>query len=232
MSKYPIKFNLIGERFGKLFVFERKDINNHVAWLCKCDCGKTINVPTGNLRRKRATKSCGCLKIEKTKEKNTKHGKKGSRVYNTWVAMKKRCLNPNDKNFSEYGGRGIKICEEWNEFVNFYRDMGDPEKGMTLDRIDNSLGYFKGNCRWANIKIQNNNRRSDKRVIFRGEECNLFDLYNKYMKPLGLNSSTLYRRLKKGLTLEEALFTREKIMPKNYNIKVKKKKDSLGRFCK
>src|SRR4029077_1935061 len=126
MSKYPIKFDLTGQRFGKLFIVQRQDKNGHVAWKCKCDCGNFSIVETHCLRRKKGTKSCGCLSIQRTKEKNTKHGMKRKKIYNIWVGMKARCLNKNSKDYKRYGEKGITICDEWLDFENFYKDMGEP----------------------------------------------------------------------------------------------------------
>jgi hypothetical protein len=97
-----------------------------------------------------------------------KHGQSGgnnqyarSKLYTTWADMRKRCNNPNYKEYEYYGGRGIKVCERWNEFINFAADMGQhPGKGWSLDRIDNNEGYHPDNCRWATPAMQSKNRRS------------------------------------------------------------------------
>lgn len=82
-----------------------------------------------------------------------------SSTYLTWNSMKQRCLNSKHKKYNIYGGRGITICESWYCFENFLADMGERPKGKTIDRIDNELGYFKNNCRWATVSEQNYNRR-------------------------------------------------------------------------
>lgn len=88
-----------------------------------------------------------------------------SKVYRTWVAMLSRCRNPNDNNYVNYGGRGISVCERWEKFENFYADMGDlPFYEAQIDRIDNEMGYFPGNCRWVSCKENSRNRRSSKRL--------------------------------------------------------------------
>lgn len=90
-------------------------------------------------------------------------GQSSHYLYNTWLNIKQRCLNPNNNNYPKYGGRGITICDNWRDsFCSFLSDMGDRPEGTTLDRIDGSLGYSKGNCRWVNIQTQNFNVRPRK----------------------------------------------------------------------
>jgi len=149
--------SLVGKRFGRLIVlkFMGKGSNGHL-YECKCDCGVILTVLSNNLRGK-TTNSCGCLQLDKI----TIHGKTGTKVFNAWRAMKYRCLNPNDTSYQDYGGRGIKVCDKWLEsFENFYKDMGDPPEGMSLDRIDVNGNYEPSNCRWADKKVQSNNTRS------------------------------------------------------------------------
>lgn len=93
---------------------------------------------------------------------NTKHGMKGTSVYNRWMAMKRRCFNPNSTRYERYGGRGITVCARWLEFENFYADMGDPPPGTTLERIDNNGNYEPGNCCWVTPKDQANNRSNNR----------------------------------------------------------------------
>jgi len=133
--------------------------------LCKCNCGKETIVRGSDLKSEK-TKSCGCF-LKKGGRLTHGHSKIGkvSKVYMVWCDIKKRCNNKNNKDYKYYGGRGIKVCKRWSKFENFLRDMGEVPSGLTLDRINNDLGYFKKNCRWATRKEQANNQRSNRKKI-------------------------------------------------------------------
>lgn len=171
-GKYPVK-NLIGQRFGRLVVIERKGSGNRgqAIWLCQCDCGAVTETPTHLLKSGR-TKSCGCLKkeiINNSIEAQTTHGKSHTRLYKVWGGMRARCCNPNNPHYKNYGGRGITICDEWHDFENFYKwametgyDENAPRGQCTIDRIDVDGNYEPSNCRWADAKTQANNTRKQK----------------------------------------------------------------------
>lgn len=164
--------DLMGRKFGKLTVIERMGSRyNHALWKCKCECGREI-VTYGLSLSQGATRACGCTKREWAiinGRKATKHGhyrvengvEKPSKTYNSWTSMKNRCNQKKHHNYLYYGGRGIKICEEWNDFRNFLRDMGERPEDCTLDRINPNGNYEPSNCRWANAKVQASTRRKE-----------------------------------------------------------------------
>lgn len=155
----PLKEDLTGRVFGRLTVTGR----DAPYWRCICTCGATKSVLGGSLTSG-ATKSCGCLRKEYSALTKTTHGKaanKHSRVYRIWNGMKNRCHNEKQPHYVRYGGRGIKVCEEWRKsFATFYAYMGDPPTDRhSLDRLDNNGDYQPGNVRWATSKEQRANRR-------------------------------------------------------------------------
>ena len=161
--------DLSGKTFGRLIVVlqhaKTKTPNGTtvVLWLCKCVCGNFVIVRGSNLRS-RTTKSCGCLRSEVEKVAAIKHGGCSSKTYQSWRAMRERCSNPNNSHYNSYGGRGIVVCERWNNFALFLADMGERPPGKTLDRINNNGNYNPTNCRWATDTEQRANKRSRKEI--------------------------------------------------------------------
>lgn len=143
------------DKYGRLKIL-KSDNKNNVE--CLCDCGNIVKKGLKELKSGN-TKSCGCLR----KENMTKHGMYKHPLYNTWKAMKNRCLNINDKDYPQYGGRGIKMDPNWLDVKKYIKDieehLGEKPSGMTIDRIDNNKGYYINNLRYANASEQSVNQR-------------------------------------------------------------------------
>lgn len=198
-----------GERFGRLTVIERAPtLNGRSRWTTRCDCGtdkviKTSSLVTGN------TRSCGCLNRElllsticPQPHRLTDAGFISSE-YHSWYNMKTRCTNPRAIFYARYGGRGITVCDRWQEFSNFLADMGtSPGRGYGIERIDNDGHYEPGNCRWATAKEQAANRCNSVFVILRGEKMIMAEAARR----LGLAKSTIGQRVRlHGITPQEAV---------------------------
>lgn len=184
--------DLTGQKFGRLTAI-RYDPGK---WLCRCDCGGSVRVLAANLKKGNST-SCGC----KRRESQFKHGMSGTPQWHAWQAMRQRCENPNDPAYPNYGGRGIKVCDRWQEFKNFVADMGLRPKGYELDRIDNDGPYSPENCRWVTSKANKHNKRTNTRITWEGETLPV----TVWAERLGLHPRTLFNRLHRGWSLERAM---------------------------
>ena len=153
-----------GKRFGRWTVQKLDSIDSHrrKKYVCKCDCG-TVKVVYMQSLTGGKSKSCGCYQKQRAVETHTKHGRIAQPTYNSWHTMKKRCKLKTDISYENYGGRGIKVCDRWESFVNFLADMGERPKGTTLDRINNDGNYERSNCRWSTLSKQAFNARPSRK---------------------------------------------------------------------
>lgn len=196
--------DLTGQVFEKLTVIEYVGYDPEtraVMWKCKCECGKEIITRKSHLKRGNS-KSCGCL--TRRADLNLKHGLYKHPIYNRWENMRRRCNNPNDTAYENYGGRGIKVCKEWNNsFEAFHRDMAATYKeGLTLERKDVNGDYSPENCVWATMMEQGNNKRTTRFITVFGEKMSMSEACRKY----DINWNTLDHRLNKmGLSPEDAV---------------------------
>lgn len=179
--------------------------NKTILWSCKCECGVERLIPPGNLLRGLST-SCGCRKADMISRRFTKHGmahtRKAGNIYRVWSSMRTRCNNPQSAAYHNYGGRGITICSEWDDFERFMSDMGPrPSLRHSIDRIDTNGPYCQSNCRWSTAKEQSNNRRRHRMIEHRGETKNLAQWASAY----GLATQVLFNRLARGWSIERAL---------------------------
>lgn len=181
--------DLTNKIFGKLQVISLSGINRHrqAVWLCKCECGNFKMIRAVDLKNGKV-KSCGCLRkaIKQKCDKDLRYKK----LYVVWQSMKQRCLNQNNKDYHNYGGRGITICQEWQDnFINFYNwaiDNGYKENsGLSIDRINVNKGYCPENCRWSDKQLQARNRRNNRMITYKGEtHC-----ISEWLSLLGLTKS-------------------------------------------
>lgn len=198
--------DLTGQKFGKLKVIRRVENNKqgNAQFLCKCDCGKEIIVRSSNLIQKH-TVSCGCLRaITKAKHNSYK-----TRLYKVYRGMISRCLEKTNKEYSNYGARGITVCNEWKNNFLVFRDWalnnGYDENAKygecTIDRIDVNGNYEPSNCRWINLKSQAKNTTRTIKITYKGKTQCLKD----WAKELKIDYQTLRKKLKKGYSFEKAI---------------------------
>ena len=203
------RLDLAGKYFGRLLVIKecKESTWKKVLWECKCTCGKKVVIPTRALRSGR-TSSCGCLRSEKFIKRITKHGCYGTVIYNAYMGAKGRCLNPLDKAYKNYGGRGIKFkFESFKDFEDAVRPLFEegkrlnPNMRLSLDRIDVNGDYEKGNLRYTTYKEQARNMRSNNKITFNGKTLCI----KAWAETFGINYNTLKWRLSNGWSIEDSL---------------------------
>lgn len=204
------KINLIGCKFGRLTVIEEckeRDKHDKIVYKCICDCGKIINI-SGNSLRQNKTKSCGCLRKEVTGNRRLIHGKTKTRLYRIWQGMKTRCYNKNNKSYLDYGGRGIKLCDEWlNSFDVFsaWAVNNGYQENLTIDRINNDGNYEPSNCHWITNKENCNNTRKNVILTYNNKTQTIA----QWADELNISYQTLHYRYKKGWDTKDILFKTE-----------------------
>lgn len=204
--------DLTGMRFGKLVAVRcvGRDRHKNAVWLCRCDCGREKEVASRALVGG-STRSCGCLETGKFINGcgAQRHGGSGERLYRVWGDMRNRCYDKNRKCYHSYGGRGIRVCDEWLHDYSAFRDWAmstgyDPnaEPGeCTLDRIDNDGDYSPGNCRWVPMDVQRLNKQNTWRLEYKGRILTLHDA----AKVAGITENTIRDRIKRGWSVERAI---------------------------
>jgi hypothetical protein len=203
-----------GDIFGTLLVLGRKEAlrasgTKKLLCTCLCDCGNTSDIEVGNLTSGN-TKKCNKCAILSRANHRKKHSfsvaEKGTieyKMYNTWLAMKRRCNNKKTKDYPRYGGRGIKVCFEWDiDFNVFLNDIGlPPSMGHQIERVNNNKNYTKNNCVWATRKVQANNKRNNKVITAFGLSLN----QQQWADNTGIKRETIAKRLDRGWDSERAV---------------------------
>ena len=215
--------DLTGKKFNRLTVLEKAyRKNNKNYWRCICDCGKEVFVDAQKIRNWH-TKSCGCYKYEMNKERLSKHKLSKTRLYVLYRSILQRCYWEKTEHYSNYGGRGITVCDEWlNDFKSFYdwayangykeEKLPSGTNKWTIDRIDNDKGYSPDNCRFVTMKEQCLNRSTTVKLTYNGITLTR----KEWAKKVGINEHTIKRRMYDGWSVEEALST-----PANHGNKIK-----------
>lgn len=204
------KRDITGNVYGRLTAIKEissewnKEKKKYLSlWLFRCECGNEKIINKTSVMRG-LTLSCGCLNKELTIKRNLVHNlyKTEKRLYRCWQDMKNRCYNKNRKKYARYGGRGIKVCDEWlHSFENFYNWAinNGYEEHLTLDRIDVNGNYCPENCRWATWKEQANNTSKNHKITLNGVTKNL----HEWLKIYNISSSSYYRLSKRGFSDDE-----------------------------
>lgn len=206
--------DLTGKSFGRLTVIayagsvKSPNGKNIPTWMVRCECGREKTVRGYDLKSNKSG-SCGCYRKEQLLASNVSHGMSDTKTYYIWKTMIQRCTNKKCKSFCRYGGRGIKVCDQWLEsFENFFDDMGPAPPYMSIDRFPNNDGnYEPGNCRWATKIQQANNTRTNKFIEFQGERLTI----SQWSKKTGISEKILSARIRRGWSIEHALTT--KVVP-------------------
>lgn len=193
---------LINKKYGRLVIisYDTKKGNKHYV-NCKCDCGNTKSIRFSRLKSGE-TKSCGCIRLEnleKLRHLNNlnRHGKSKDKLYSVYSSIKYRCYNVNANNYKHYGGKGVKVCDEWlNDFMKFYNwsHNNGYREGLSIDRIDVNGDYEPSNCRWADSTTQSNNKCNTIYLTYNNKTQSL----SAWAKELSIPYGTAYSRFSRG----------------------------------
>jgi len=205
----------IGDEFGRLKIrikfFDEKKRRTYA--ICDCKCGKETTQPLTSLVQQRIV-SCGCWKAEQAskrlKASNFRHGMTNTKLYRVWAQMRNRCFNPNDIAYKDYGGRGISVCDDWSDFVNFleWSINNNYKLGLSIDRINNNGNYEPSNCRWATKQEQANNRRNNRLDTVKVSAFGETKAVRSWLQDIRCNvksMTTIVYRIGAGWTPEDAI---------------------------
>jgi hypothetical protein len=200
----PKLIDLSGQKFGRLTVLHRvPNQGPEVRWACACDCGNRKELNGSHLKSGN-TKSCGCWASDRAKTGiKRKHNRSGTPLYELWCKMRERCGNPSNPSYGAYGGRGIYVCDRWQDFENFFADMGErPSPKHSIDRIDNDGPYSPSNCRWVgSIREQRANCRDNRWITYKGETM----ILSEWARRTGIDGETIAARLDARWSVDDAL---------------------------
>lgn len=200
MEMYMARYkDITGQKFHRLTALYPVEGVRPMKWHCVCECGAEVDVDAGSLRRG-DTKSCGCYR----RELHRTHGMSRSKLHGVWSGILQRCYYDKHIDNKWYSQKGLEVCEEWRcDFKVFYEwaMMTGYREGLTLDRIDNDLGYSPDNCRWRTPQEQANNRSTNIRIEYNGKTQTL----KQWASELGINYSKLYGRIKRGVPFQDAI---------------------------
>lgn len=228
--------DLTGQKFGRLTVVSfsrdvRSGNRNRKYWKCICECGKYKEVRLDSLTSGKV-KSCGCLQVENSYKNlipgSSRYDVIDKRLRGIWNGMKGRCLNKNNKSYARYGGRGITLFKEWEDFNIFakWALSNGYDENLTIDRIDNNKGYEPSNCRWITNKEQSRNRRSNIVIEHNGKTMTLKEL----SETTGIEYSCLNARYKRGYRKEELIKPVDIIETNNSKVSVKDVKEIRAKY--
>lgn len=197
--------DLTGGKYNRLTVLGRaENTGRGVAWICQCDCGNITIVKTQKLKSG-LTKSCGCYQRDMMKHRNYTHGKSKERIYRTWAGMIARCKTKSATGYEHYGGRGIKVYDEWNDFVKFYEwaKNNGYDDTMSIERKDVDGNYCPENCIFIPMSEQVNNQKRTHFIEYKNEKHNVV----QWAEILSMSDKTLMSRIRAGWSIDRAFNT-------------------------